>query len=119
MNDLLLVAMLLELFGPPYDLMSQSQSIAERSETDALPFGAIHLPVGTHPTMVPIADANNDRTLTVYMCKQGNIIPAAYSPIHVAHAPHGVAIADFNHDRKGDIVVAEEEVNDVLVLLSK
>jgi hypothetical protein len=30
-----------------------------------------------------------------------------------------VAVADLNHDGKGDIVVAEAEDNDVLVLLAK
>ena len=37
----------------------------------------------------------------------------------MGHTPRGVAVADLNHDGKGDIVVAEEEDNDVLVLLGK
>jgi hypothetical protein len=37
----------------------------------------------------------------------------------VGRTPQGIAIADLNHDRRGDIVVAEGEDNDVLVLLSK
>jgi len=57
--------------------------------------------------------------LTVYLGGRNGITPAGYSPIRVGHTPHGVAIADLNHDGKGDIVVAEEEDNDILVLLGK
>jgi hypothetical protein len=60
-----------------------------------------------------------DGTLTVYLGGAHGITPAAYSPIHVGRTPHGVAIADLNHDGKGDIVVALEEDNEVVVLLSK
>jgi len=59
-----------------------------------------------------------DGTLTVYVGGQSGMTPAAYSPLHVGRTPHGVAIGDLNHDGEGDIVVAEEEDNNVLVLLS-
>jgi hypothetical protein len=62
---------------------------------------------------------NLDGTLTIYLGGRNGIAAAGYSPIRGLGTPHGLAIADLNHDGKGDIVVAEEENNDVLLLLSR
>ena len=47
----------------------------------------------------------------------GAFRPAAGSPIVVAGYPHGVATADFNGDRKPDVVVTNERHGSVAVLL--
>ena len=87
--------------------------------------------VGHYPPTVAAGDLNGDGiidiavpnyqedTMTVYLGGRNGITRASYSPIRMGHRPHGVAIADFDNDGKADIAVAEEEGNDVLVLLSK
>jgi FG-GAP-like repeat/FG-GAP repeat len=88
-------------------------------------------PVGQYPATIAAGDLNGDSiadivvpnyedgTLTIYFGGRNGITAANYSPLRVGQTLHGVAIADLNQDGKGDIVVAEENQNDVVVLLAK
>jgi hypothetical protein len=94
------------------------------------PAGGSPFTVGTNPQSVAVADFNGDgnldlatanfgdNTVTILLGDgSGGFTPAAGSPFTVGTNPQSVAVADFNGDRNPDIVTANNNSNDLTVLL--
>src|SRR2546427_12319867 len=62
MKKIILVMLLLELSASGCKIQSQRSNYAA---SDSSPFRAIHLPVGTHPDIVSIADVNKDGNIDI------------------------------------------------------
>ena len=98
--------------------------------SDSSPFRPIHLPVGTHPTMVTIADVNKDGNVDVLVANggsgnvsvhlgdgKGGFSQANGSPFPAGQDPTDIATGDFNSDGNADIAIANHGTKLVTVLL--
>jgi hypothetical protein len=90
----------------------------------------IHLPTGSHPQTVLIADLNHDgcndlliansssSNLSVYLGDgKGGFVSAKGSPFAAGPSPNDLALGDFNGDGNLDVAVANHGVKLVTVLL--
>jgi hypothetical protein len=108
--------------------MSMSEAYAQQA---ALSFQRpVHLPAGSHPQTVLIADVNHDgnndlliansgsSNLSVYLGDgKGGFAPAQGSPFPAGPSPNDLALGDFNGDGHLDVAVANHGVKLVTVLL--
>lgn len=98
---------------------------------DSNPFRAIHLPAGMHPTMLTVADVNQDGNpdilvvsggtsgyLFVYLGDgKGNFTQSGGTPFPAGQNPADIATGDFNVDGHTDLAIANHAIKTVTVLL--
>src|SRR5205085_7861549 len=90
----------------------------------------VHLPAGSHPQTVLIADLNHDgnndilianngsSNLSVYLNDgKGSFFAAKGSPFPAGPCPNDLAIDDFNRDGNPDVAIANHGAKLVTVLL--
>src|SRR5437870_4295723 len=127
MKRIILVMLLLELSASGCKIQSQRSNYAA---SDSSPFRAIHLPVGTHPDIVSIADVNKDGNIDILVANGGSGNVSVYlgdgkggfsqtngSPFSAGQNPTDVATGDFNGDGSLDLAIANHGVKLVTVLL--
>ncbi|PYS66300.1 MAG: hypothetical protein DMF74_01465 [Acidobacteria bacterium] len=120
-------ALILQLSAVGCHLQSQRTTYAS---PDSAPFRAMHLPVGTHPSMLSIADANRDGNVDILVANGGSANVSVYlgdgkggfsqsngSPYSAGQNPTDIATGDFNGDGNLDIAIANHGVKLVTVLL--
>src|SRR2546425_2211678 len=120
-------ALILQLSAVGCHLQSQRSTYAS---PDSAPFRAMHLPVGTHPSMVSIADANRDGNVDILVANGDSANVSVYlgdgkggfsqsngSPYSAGQNPTDIATGDFNGDGNLDIAIANHGVKLVTVLL--
>ena len=127
MKAFILAALVLQLSAVGCHLQSQRTTYAS---PDTAPFRAMHLPVGTHPSMLNIADVNTDgnadilvansdsSNLSVYLGDgKGGFSQPNGSPSATGQNPTDIATGDFNGDGNLDVAIANHGVKLVTVLL--
>src|SRR5256884_107372 len=127
MKEFILAAMILQLSAVGCHLQSQRTTYAS---PDSPPFRAIHLPVGTHPSMLSIADVNRDGNADILVANGGSGNLSVYlgdgkggfsqpngSPFSAGQNPTDIGTGDFNGDGNLDIAIANHGVKSVTVLL--
>src|SRR2546422_5363198 len=119
--------LILQLSAVGCHLQSQRTTYAS---PDSAPFRAMHLPVGTHPSMLSIADSNRDGNVDILVATGGSANVSVYlgdgkggfsqasgSPFSAGQNPTDIAIGDFNGDGNLDVAIANHGVKLVTVLL--
>src|SRR2546423_8252698 len=127
MKEFILAAVVLQLSAVGCHLQSQRTTYAS---PDSPPFRAIHLPVGTHPSMLSTADVNRDGSVDILVANGGSGNVSVYlgdgkggfsqpngSPFSAGQNPTDIATGDFNGDGNLDIAIANHGVKSVTVLL--
>ena len=127
MKEFVLAALVLQLPAVGCHLQSQRTTYAS---PDSPPFRAIHLPVGTHPSMLSIADVNRDGNADILVANGGSGNLSVYlgdgkggfsqpngSPFSAGQNPTDIGTGDFNGDGNLDIAIANHGVKSVTVLL--
>ncbi len=127
MKEFVLAALVLQLPAVGCHLQSQRTTYAS---PDSPPFRAIHLPVGTHPSMLSIADVNRDGNADILVANGGSGNLSVYlgdgkggfsqpngSPFSAGQNPTDIGTGDFNGDGNLDIAIANHGVKLVTVLL--
>src|SRR5712691_10028429 len=127
MKEFILAALVLQLPAVGCHLQSQRTTYAS---PDSAPFRAMHLPVGTHPSMLSIADVNRDGNadilvanggsgnLSIYLGDgKGGFSQASGSPFPAGQNPADITTGDFNGDGNLDVAIANHGVKLVTVLL--
>src|SRR3989449_1919850 len=119
--------LILQLSAVGCHLQSQRTTYAS---PDSAPFRAMHLPVGTHPSILSIADANRDGNVDILVATGGSANVSVYlgdgkgnfsqpngSPFSTGQNPTDLATGDFNGDGSIDVAIANHGVKLVTVLL--
>src|SRR5438309_1242395 len=127
MKEFILAALVLQLSAVGCHLQSQRTTYAG---PDSSPFRAMHLPAGTHPSMLSIADVNRDGNADILVANGGSGDVSVYlgdgtggfsqpngSPYSAGQNPTDIATGDFNGDGNLDIAIANHGVKLVTVLL--
>src|SRR5438034_2633223 len=127
MKEFILAAMVLQLSAVGCHLQSQRTTHAS---PDSPPFRAMHLPVGTHLSMLSIADVNRDGNADILVANGGSANVSVYlgdgkggfsqtngSPYSAGQNPTDIATGDFNGDGSLDIAIANHGVKLVTALL--
>jgi hypothetical protein len=130
MNTIILVALVLDLSASACHVQSLRSRYATGIAPDSAVFRAIHLPAGTHPGMVSIADVNKDgnpdllaanggsANFSVYLGDgKGGFAQANGSPFPAGQEPNDITTADFNGDGNPDVAIPNHGVKSVTVLL--
>ncbi len=130
MKEFILAVLVVELSASACYVQSQRSTSATRLSPDSAPFRSVHLPVGTHPTMLTVTDVNNDKnvdilsangdggSVSVYLGDgKGFFSQSEGSPFTAGQNPADIATADFNSDGNQDIAIANHGVKLVTVLL--
>src|SRR5260370_7488420 len=123
MKTLILSIALLQLSAIACHTRSNGSSYAKGDGTDSAPFRAMHLPVGTHPSMLSIADANRDGNADILVANGGSGNVSVYlgdgkggfsqpngSPFPAGQNPTDITTGDFNGDGNLDIPIATHAV---------
>ena len=129
MKEFVLAALVLQLSVVGCQLQSQRTSSAS---PDSAPFRATHLPVGTHPSMLSIADVNRDGNADILVINGGSGNLSVYlgdgkggfsqsdgSPFSAGQDPTDITTGDFNGDGNLEVAIANHGVKTVTVLLGK
>ena len=100
------------------------------SSPESAPFRSIHLPAGTHPDGLSIADVNNDGNVDILVANDGSGNLSVYlgdgkggfsqadrSPFSAGQDPTDIATGDFNGDGNLDVAIANHGVKLVTILL--
>src|SRR5438445_5406140 len=127
MKEFVLAALVLQLPAVGCHLQSQRTTYAS---PDSAPFRAMHLHVGTHPSMLSIADVNRDGNADIIVANGGSGNVSVYlgdgkggfsqakgSPFPAGQNCADITTADFNGDRSIDLAIANHGVKTVTVLL--
>ncbi len=127
MKKIILAIFALQLTIPGCHAQSQRSSYASEAPSFRTP---IHLPVGTHPVSVMIADVNKDGkrdlivanggtgNLSIYLGDgKGGFTQAKGSPFPAGPNPSDITLGDFNGDGNLDVAIANHGVKLVTVLL--
>jgi hypothetical protein len=127
MKEFVLATLLLQLSAVGCHLQSQRTTYAS---PDSPPFRVIHLPVGTHPSMLSIADVNRDGNVDILVANGGSGNVSVYlgdgkggfsqpngSPFSAGQNPTDLTTGDFNADGNLDVAIANHGVKLVTVLL--
>lgn len=131
MKNAVLVAFALQLCALGCHPQSQRSGYGSEINRESLPFLApIHLPAGTRPVMVAIADVNKDGNNDILVANSGSgnisvflgdgkgrFSQAKGSPFAAGQNPSDIAVADFNNDGNIDVAIANHSVQLVTVLL--
>lgn len=130
MKQLILVILALQLLAIGCHLQSQRSSYATEAGQNSAPFRSIHLPVGTHPDGLSIADVNNDGNVDILVANDGSGNLSVYlgdgkagfsqpkgSPFSAGQDPTDIAAGDFNGDGNLDVAIANHGVKLVTILL--
>jgi hypothetical protein len=127
MKNIILAIFALQLTILGCHAQSQRSSYASEALSFRTP---VHLPVGTHPVSVMIADANKDGrsdlivanggtgNLSIYLGDgKGGFTQAQGSPFPAGQNPSDMALGDFNGDGNLDVAIANHGVKLVTVVL--
>src|SRR2546427_10685740 len=111
MKTSILAIALLQLSAISCHTQSHGSSYANGPSPDPAPFRAVHLPVGTHPDIVRIADVNQDGNLDILSANggsgnisvylgdgKGGFSQAGGSPFFAGQNPTDITNGYFNGD---------------------
>ncbi len=130
MKQLILVILALQLLAIGCHLQTQRSSYATEAGQNSALFRSIHLPAGSHPEGLSIADANNDGNVDILIANDGSGNLSVYlgdgkgafsqadrSPFSAGQNSTDIATGDFNGDGNLDIAIANHGVKLATVLL--
>src|SRR6266705_3160100 len=130
MKTVFLIILALQLAAIGCHNYSHGSTHLDSAGSAALPFRFIHLPDGTHPTMLHIVDVNKDGSADILVANGGSGNVSAYlgdgkggfaqangSPFSAGQNPADITTGDFNSDGNVDIAIANHGAKLVTVLL--
>ena len=130
MKTVFLIILVLELPAIGCHGRLHGSSYFNSAGSDSSPFRPIRLPVGTHPTMVTVADVNKDGNVDILAANsdsgnasvylgdgKGGFAQANGSPFSAGQNPADITTGDFNSDGNADIAIANHGAKLVTVLL--
>src|SRR6266705_104639 len=130
MKTVFLIILALQLAAIGCHNYSHGSTHLDSAGSAALPFRFIHLPDGTHPTMLHIVDVNKDGSADILVANGGSGNVSVYlgdgkggfaqangSPFSAGQNPADIATGDFNGDGNVDIAIANHGAKLVTVLL--